>query len=457
MKTISSQSRQILSDTITPIGTFLNLRDVFPATSLFESSDFHRRSNSRSFIGADPIVRMSCEKGRVVVRTETRVEESELRSAEELQKLIDGFQFQNEELNPRNGFFGALAYESVGMFEQIELSNSDELPEFHLVIYRYLLVFDNFKNEVLLIENSLDSNFQGLDRIIQLVYQSRNYRSGFRTSGSAVSNYTDSEFEDLILKAKDHIAAGDVFQLVLSRKFYQDFTGDDFEVYRRIRALNPSPYMFYFDLDKFHLFGASPEAQFKLEDGVAEINPIAGTVKRTGNLDTDNQLSTQLAKDAKENAEHTMLVDLARNDLNRYCDDVIPIRFKEIQEFSHVIHMVSKVRGKLKKGARPIEAFGSSFPAGTLSGAPKYRAMQLIDQYENQSRGFYGGAIGHLAANGDMNFAIVIRTCLSDGKRLEYQAGAGVVMDSDPGMEVEEVYNKSRVINRAIALANQEL
>ncbi len=453
---IYSQSRQILSDTITPIGTFLNLRDYYASTSLFESSDYHSKANSKSFIGSESLVTISVLNGELKIRTENSiVVERSISNGGELNESFEYFQFENKELAALNGFFGLFAYDSVSFFEEIELNSNQELPEVHFVIYRYVVVFDNFKNTATIVENSLTKTFKGLSDFEMMISKGQNYLSSFDCVGAVDGNMSDEEFARKIEGAKKYVAEGEVFQLVLSRKFYQAFQGDDFEVYRQLRALNPSPYMFYFNLEKARLFGASPEAQFKLSDGIAEINPIAGTAKRTGNVAVDNELAQQLAADTKENAEHTMLVDLARNDLNKFCTDVNPVKLKEIQEFSHVLHMVSKVQGSIRN-ARPLDAFGGAFPAGTLSGAPKYRAMQLIDREEKDPRNYYGGAIGHYAANGDMNFAIVIRSCLSRDGILEYQAGAGIVMDSEVNKEIEEVYNKAQVINRAIELANSQ-
>ncbi|MCG8577469.1 MAG: anthranilate synthase component I family protein [Flavobacteriales bacterium] len=455
MKKIYSRQKHFLSDTLTPIAAFLNLRDKYISTSLFESSDYHSRSNSKSFVGCDPLVRLKVHQGEVEIMEENQlVENFSLEGESQLEKLFSDYEFIHSESAALNGFFGVFAYDSVGYFEEIKLNSNDELAEVFFVIYRYLLVFDNFKNTATVIENSLNpESFLGTEDFIAQTFKRQKHLNAFQTIGEKQSNMEDEELATIISQAKENVARGDVFQLVVSRKFSQQFNGDEFEVYRQLRALNPSPYLFFFDLEKAKLFGASPEAQFKVFDGMAEINPIAGTVKRSGKAEVDAELSRQLAEDVKENAEHTMLVDLARNDLNKFCSGVKAETLKEIQEFSHVIHMVSKVRGKLENFS-PITAFGGSFPAGTLSGAPKFKAMELINQYEKDPRTYYGGAIGHIAANGDVNMAIVIRSCLSRNGLLEYQAGAGIVMDSVIENEVAEVENKVRVINRAIELAN---
>ena len=251
-----------------------------------------------------------------------------------------------------------------------------------------------------------------------------------------------------------HCKRGDVFQVVLSREFQRKFKGDEFNVYRALRAVNPSPYLFYFDYGDFKLFGSSPEAQIVVKDDQAGIFPIAGTYPRTGDDQKDAQMAEELRSDPKENSEHIMLVDLARNDLSRNARNVKVDTFSEIQYYSHVIHMVSKVTGTIGTGKSTFQIVADTFPAGTLSGAPKYRAMELIDKYENKSRGFYGGAIGFMGFNGDFNHAIIIRSILSKNNMLTYRAGAGVVSDSNEEKELQEVNNKLGALNEAIERAN---
>lgn len=454
MKKIFTKSKIVCSDTITPIGTFLNLRDRFPGVSLFESSDYRNRQNSKSFICADPIAKLTVDQKILKLRIEHElVLERQIESGQSVSDVIDSFDFSNDQVSELNGFFGLIGYDAIPLFEDIELNEGD-LPSIFLAIYRYVIVFDNFTNQATLLFNSYEGDeADPFDLEVEL-FKAKKHFIKFGLIGAEDSNETDDSFAGKVNQVKGFIARGDVFQLVLSRKFYQRFEGDEFEVYRQLRMLNPSPYMFFFDMDRATVLGASPEAQFKVKGGKAEIHPIAGTVKRTGDVKVDEALVLQLAQDAKENAEHTMLVDLARNDLNRSCTDVGVQTLKEIQQFSHVIHMVSRIEGLIYK--HPIEAFGDAFPAGTLSGAPKYRAMELINQLENTPRGFYGGAIGQIAANGDLNMAIVIRSCLCRNQKIEYQAGAGVVMDSTPQGETQEVHSKVNVIRTAIELANQQ-
>jgi anthranilate synthase component 1 len=260
----------------------------------------------------------------------------------------------------------------------------------------------------------------------------------------------------MVSKAKAHCQRGDVFQMVLSRRFSQQFKGDEFNVYRALRSINPSPYLFYFDYGNYKIFGSSPEMQLKTEGNKATINPIAGTFKRTGDDIKDEQLAADLLKDDKENSEHVMLVDLARNDLSKNTRNVRVSRMKDIQFYSHVIHIVSNVEGTMYDGDSALKVLGDTFPAGTLSGAPKNKAIRLIDQYEPTSRGFYGGCIGFIGINGETNHAITIRSFLSQGDTLHYQAGAGIVNESDEEKELAEVNNKLEALRRAIYTAENK-
>lgn len=456
MNPIYSKHIQLSGDTITPISCFLNLRDVYATPALFESSDYLSKENSKSFICAEPIASFSVHDGKKTLRigkVTEKIEEDDLAKAFEL--VRDKFRFLKNDILALNGFFGAVAYDAIPQVESIDFKEKtrfQDLPEVHFSIYKYLVVFDNFTNKVALIMNTLDEDFSGFDAFHSAIFHAKIHRAKFSLTGEVISNETDESFTEKVNHAKAFTRKGDVFQLVISRAFEQAYSGDEFEVYRQLRTINPSPYMFYFELPNGSLFGASPEAQFRAVKGLAEIHPIAGTIKRTGNIEKDQQLTKKLSSDVKENAEHTMLVDLARNDLNITCADVKVEAYKKIQTFSHVIHMVSKVTGQLKNN-ESIQAFAKSFPAGTLSGAPKFRAMELIDQMEADNRGFYGGAIGHLAPNGDLNTAIVIRSCLAYQGKLFYQAGAGVVLDSIPKNEVLEVKNKIKAVQKAIELA----
>ena len=453
---IFTKSQQILCDTFTPISTFLSLRDNFANVSLFESSDYSSKSNAHSFIGVNPIITIQQTKKNADVRLNGSLTESVLiENHGELDALKSNFVFVDKVNSHQNGFFGVIAYDALQLFEDIDLKDRvNDLPEVFLAAYEFVLVFDHFHNQLTILHNSFDAKSNKLAVIIKALNRDVKVNGDFKLKGDLKSSETDQSFKDKVRLAKDHILRGDVFQLVLSRQFYQKFEGDDFEVYRQLRTINPSPYMFYFDLDKAKLIGASPEAQIKITSALAEIHPIAGTVKKSESQAQNIKEIEALQADEKENAEHIMLVDLARNDLNRFCDNVRVEKLKEVQSFSHVIHLVSNVLGEVKN-ASSLSVFGGSFPAGTLSGAPKYRAIELIDQYESVSRNYYGGAIGLLAANGDVNMAIVIRTALSHQGKLTYQAGAGIVHDSTLDGECQEVYNKVKAVQSAINKANK--
>ena len=460
MKTIFSNYTDVLSDTTTPVNAYFNLRDIFSSVSLFESSDYHSKENSKSFIGVNPLVTLKVEGGQLEVLENNELIKSVVFSGiEQLDDQIKQYDFREESLHHINGFFGYCAYDAIQYFESIPRVKKEkyqDLPELLFSIFEYVIVFDNFSNQTRIIANSIasePSNFSKITHALNgLTFQ--NYK--FEVKGEERANQTNEAFKDLVMKGKDHVKRGDVFQIVLSRCFEQDYVGDDFQVYRQLRATNPSPYMFYLDIGKAKLFGTSPEAQIKVENALAEIHPIAGTIQRPKDgVDQQPQVEA-LKNDPKENAEHVMLVDLARNDLNRSCTEVKVSEYKRIQYFSHVIHMVSKVTGELERD-KSLLTFSNTFPAGTLSGAPKFKAMSLIQDYEPHNRGFYGGAVGHISPNGRINMAIVIRSCLSYQNCLHYQAGAGIVYDSNPDSELEEVNQKIKAVRQAIKKAKNKI
>ncbi len=359
------------------------------------------------------------------------------------------------------GLFGYFTHEIIEHFEDIELKkqpqNARLIPELQYHIYKYIIAVDHFKNELYIFEAlaSADENTDGISKIEYLIQNSDIPKYQFKANGLENSNLTDDEFKGLVNIMKTHIYRGDVFQIVPSRAFSLSFMGDEFNVYRSLRSINPSPYLFYFDYGSYKIFGSSPEAQLTIQDKTATIYPIAGTFKRTGNDQNDQQIALALQADPKESAEHVMLVDLARNDLSRHCNHVEVKAFKEVQFYSHLIHLVSKVSGKLKENTNPFNVVADTFPAGTLSGAPKYRAMELIDQYEKDKRSFYSGAIGFMDFEGNFNHAIMIRSFLSKENRLHYQAGAGIVAGSDPESELNEVNNKIAALRNAIRQAEK--
>ncbi|WP_299112026.1 anthranilate synthase component I family protein [uncultured Winogradskyella sp.] len=463
MKTFSlyTHYKKILADTITPVSIYLKIRDKFPNSILLESSDYHANDNSFSYICCNPIASIKVE-GDTIHQTypdgssKTNFIET-VGVVEEIHKFTQRFKVETHEefkfIN--NGIFGYTSYDAVKYFEDIEISKKEKsvnIPDVYYAVYQNIIAINHFKNEAYIFAHCFDTD-NNIDDILQLI-QTRQYASyDFNTNGDIDSNLTDEEYKEHVELAKKHCGRGDVFQLVLSKQFSQGFSGDEFNVYRALRSINPSPYLFYFDYGNFKIFGSSPEAQLVVSDGKAEIHPIAGTFKRSGNDLKDAELAEELIKDDKENSEHVMLVDLARNDLSRNGSNVTVENYREVQFFSHVIHLVSKVTGTIHKNTDTMQVVADTFPAGTLSGAPKHKAMQLIEKYEKTSRGYYGGAIGFMDFNGNFNHAIMIRTFLSQNHKLFWQAGAGLVAKSNPESELQEVYNKLGALTNAIELA----
>lgn len=459
---INTVSRTQLADVQTPVSIYLKVRDMYPESALLESSDFHSSENSYSFIGVEPLAKFTVKKGRVTEQYpsgEFNVYElrEDKRLDDALNEFIRNFSVEGEKTG-LNGFFGYTSYDAVQYFEDVEITEQDEevgnIPEMTYILYRYVISVNHFRNEMTITENIAEGMSSGIDEIIS-VLDSRNFPTyDFKSRGEVSSPISDEDYMEMVKKGISHCMRGDVFQIVLSRRFAQGFTGDDFKVYRILRSINPSPYLFYFDFGSYRIFGSSPETHLKVEDNVATIDPIAGTFRRTGNDKNDSELAAKLLEDPKENAEHVMLVDLARNDLSRNASDVEVVSYKEIQFYSHVIHMVSRVSGKITEDVNRIKLFADTFPAGTLSGAPKVRAMQLIDSIENHSRGVYGGCIGYIGFDGNLNQAITIRTFVSRNNTLYFQAGAGIVAKSDPYSELCEVNHKLGALKAAIEGAN---
>ncbi len=459
--TFKTISKKRIADTITPVGLYLRFRDKYANTLLLESSDYHSKEESFSFIAIEPVVTMKVENHDFVVSKQGKIIEKNKidKKDKNFYSLFDNFSKSiNLDCEPAlksfNGLYGYSTYDSVQYFENIALNVKDapsKIPLMQYSFYRFIIAINHFNDEMTIIENveaGTESRISEVETIIEA--QAFNTQK-FEIDGQETSNCTNEDFKEYVVKAKSHCKRGDVFQLVLSRQFQQKFKGDEFNVYRALRSINPSPYLFYFDYGSFKLMGSSPEAQIKINEGKATINPIAGTFRRTGDMAEDIKLGKKLSEDKKETAEHVMLVDLARNDLSKHAEKVNVEVFKEVQYFSHVIHLVSTVQGKIK--GNPIEIVGDTFPAGTLSGAPKYKAMQLIDTYENQSRGFYGGAVGIIGLDGSVNLAIAIRSFVSKNNVLYYQAGAGIVIHSDEEKELQEVNNKLAALKKALILA----
>ncbi|MES2588577.1 MAG: anthranilate synthase component I family protein [Bacteroidota bacterium] len=451
------------TDTFTPIGIFLALRNHYSKIALLESNDYHDRTDSKSFIGMNPLAEIVVKNKvlSLIVGDETLKEikiTKETKLISEIQNCIEFFKFQDVE-KQFNGFFGSVSFEfSLFIENQILKKESDlDFPDFQFFLFQYIIVLDHFKDNGILLENSFENSFSEENFPLQLIQKKNHTDLYFELVGEESSSLSDEDFRQFVVKAKNHCTHGDVFQLVLSRNFKQRYFGDDFEVYRSLRRLNPSPYLYYFDFETHRILGSSPEAQLKISDKIAEIHPIAGTVRKSFNLVEDLKAIEFLKNDAKENAEHTMLVDLARNDLSKSCTNVRVEKFKEIQHFSHVIHLVSKVSAKLNDSSSNLELFSDSFPAGTLSGTPKPKALELISTYELKTRDFYGGAIGHIGVDGSLNLAIIIRSILSKNNELHYRAGAGIVIHSNPESELQEVNNKLKAVKNAILQAETRI
>lgn len=458
---LNTVCRTLLADLQTPVSIYLKVRDMYPESALLESSDYHSSENSYSFVGVQPIARFSVNRGTVTElypdqTTHSYPIDTATSLPEALNHFVQSFDIQGE-CKSSNGLFGYTGYDAVQYFEAVSIDSrtesGTEIPEMIYILYRYVIAVNHLRNEMTVTENLQQGETSRMDELLGIL-NSRNFPTyAFQAQNGVTSPISDEEHKANIRKGIHHCMRGDVFQIVLSRRFEQAFTGDDFNVYRTLRSVNPSPYLFYFDFGSFRIFGSSPETHFKIEGNVATIDPIAGTVKRTGNDAEDERLAQQLLADSKENAEHTMLVDLARNDLSRNTTGVYVKSYKELQFYSHVIHMVSRVCGIVPEGANRIKLYADTFPAGTLSGAPKVRAMQLIDQIEPHARGFYGGCIGHIGFDGNLNQAITIRTFLSKNNKLYFQAGGGIVAHSNPDNELAEVSNKLGALRRAIELA----
>ena len=456
----TTSSRTILADLYTPVGVYMRLRDIYPQSALMESSDYHDANNSRSFIGINPLASVAIGHGEATVTfPDGSIERHEVnkayRSDKAIHALIDRISVTGEHADSC-GLYGYTSFNAVRYFEDIavkdETQEKNDAPDMLYILYKDIIIFDHFNNQLTIVtlggETELDNIFRQMNKSNVQAYD-------FHPVGDVASTLTDEEHKENIRKGIKHCLRGDVFQIVLSRRFIQKYEGDDFKLYRALRSINPSPYLFYFDFGGFRIFGSSPETHCRIEGKKAYIDPIAGTTRRTGDAEADRKGAEFLRNDPKENAEHVMLVDLARNDLSRNCHGVKVDFYKDLQYYSHVIHLVSRVSGELDEGADPIKAFIDTFPAGTLSGAPKVRAMQLISEYEPHNRGAYGGCIGYIGLNGSLNQAITIRTFVSRNGELWFQAGGGIVAKSNVDYELQEVNNKLGALRKAILMAEK--
>ena len=463
MYKLNSVKKNIIVDTITPVSIYLKLRDNYSNTILLESSDYSAKDNSYAYICCNPIAKFYVKKNTLFTEYPDgskfqKEVAKDIRIFSELEKFMNKFSIQDDSNHSKKyiskGLFGYMTYDSVRFFEKININNesfSDDIPDIYYSLYSEIIVVNTFNNEANLISHSGNKN--KIDEIEKLITGKKTNEFSFKLNGKLESNLTDDEFLKMVDNGIKHCYRGDVFQIVLSRKFSQKFSGDEFCVYRQLRSINPSPYLFYFDYGSFKIFGSSPEAQLVIKDKKAEIHPIAGTFKRSGDDAVDKEKAIKLFEDDKENSEHMMLVDLARNDLSRSCSNVKVEKDREIQFYSHVIHLVSKVTGELKSPSNDI--IGNTFPAGTLTGAPKFRAMELIEEYENHTRSFYGGAIGFIDFDNNFNHAIMIRSFLSKNQNLFLQAGAGIVSKSNRNNELNEVYNKIGALLKALEKAEE--
>jgi anthranilate synthase component 1 len=479
MKKISihTQVKKWLADIYTPVGIYLRLRDKYRDTILLESTDNHAAENSYSFICVNAIAGIEISSAQ---RLESKLpgqkpEQLEISDSKKVPSLVwefmQKFDSSGDEKEARfaQGLYGYTTYDAIRFFETVTMKDKPEgktadpfsmndnpahiIPLMRYRLYQYVIVINHFKDELFLCENKIDGIPSDPDLLESLIRSKDVPEFPFALSGDETSNMNDADYRSMVEKGISNCHRGDVFQIVLSRRFKQGFTGDEFNVYRALRNVNPSPYLFFYDYGSYKLMGSSPESQLIISNGKAVVHPIAGTFRRTGDDETDQLAAERLLLDAKENAEHVMLVDLARNDLSRVCDDVSVTHYRQVQYYSHVIHLVSEVTGKVRTGSNPFELMAKTFPAGTLSGAPKIRAMELIDSYEPTSRSYYGGALGFMGFDGSCNHAIMIRSMLSKQNQLTYQAGAGVVVSSKPESELQEVNNKLGALKKAIVMA----
>jgi anthranilate synthase component 1 len=465
---IRTTVKRLLADVYTPVSIYLRVRDRFRDTILLESTDHHAAENSWSFICINAIAGIEIRTTHII---ETKLpgqnpEKSAIKNVAEVPGLLWDFMQafdtgkpEDKEARFAQGFYGYTTYDAVQFFDTIQFPGSAGgtplIPLMRYRLYQYVIAFNHFKDELFICENII-AGLPGEMEMVESLIRSKDVPVyPFHLKGEEVSNMGDDAYKEMVKKGIQSCHRGDVFQIVLSRRFEQQFNGDEFNVYRALRSINPSPYLFFFDYGDYRLMGSSPESQLIIQNGQAVVHPIAGTFKRTGDDAVDEKETERLLKDAKENAEHVMLVDLARNDLSRVCDEVAVSHYRQVQYYSHVIHLVSEVAGKVRKNSNPFELMAKTFPAGTLSGAPKFKAMELINSYEPTARSYYGGAIGFMGFDGSCNHAIMIRTFLAKNNTLIYQAGAGIVAASVPENELQEVNNKLGALKKAIERAEK--
>ena len=466
--TLHTEATRMLADIHTPVGIYLRLRDRFRDTVLLESTDNRAAENSRSFICVNAVAGIEVDAdGRVETKYPGRKPDVvKVGDGDSVPLLLKSFMDRFETIatgadaSYAQGLFGYTGYDAVRYFEDFEPGthrnshqSEERIPLIRYRLYQYVIAIDHFRDELVLCENRMEGIPSEAEELMGLIRRRDVPQYPFRVVGEETSNMDDETYLSMVRRGISHCQRGDVFQVVMSRRFSQGYAGDDFNVYRALRHVNPSPYLFYFDYGDYRIMGSSPESQLVVGGGRAMVHPIAGTFRRSGDEETDRREAARLLDDPKENAEHVMLVDLARNDLSRLCDDVSVNSYRQVQFYSHVIHLVSEVSGRPKPGIHPYELLAKTFPAGTLSGAPKVRAMQIIDENEPTARSWYGGSIGYIGFDGTCNQAIMIRSFLSRRNVLTCQAGAGVVKSSDPQSELREVGHKLGALRKAVALA----
>jgi len=459
---INVASKTIIADLYTPVSLFLKIRAHYHQVLLLESSDYSSKENSLSFICFDALAGLMIKDeaySEYKPGSKNEAPRDQIDIVKKVDEFMSSFDIKDTDLSAKfNGLFGFTSFDAIGDFEDLNLNKDkerDDIPVLRYDFYRYILCFDHYYEKLTIMENIPEGESSNIDSIEQILIAKNEQSFEFKLDGTQQERMSDEHFMSMVTKCKEHCHKGNVFQIVPSRRYSQKFTGDEFNVYRTLRSINPSPYLYYYDYGDFKIFGSSPEAQLIVNDGEAEIHPIAGTFKRTGDFQEDLKLAEELKADPKENAEHVMLVDLARNDLSRSLRDVKVKEYKTVQFFSHVIHLVSKLTATVKKGFNPYQIFADTFPAGTLSGAPKIRAMEIIDELEPHSRSYYGGGLGIIFFNGNLNHAIMIRSFLSKDNTLHYQAGAGIVIDSVEEKELQEVNNKLGALNKALVTASE--
>ncbi len=475
----------ILADMETPVSAYCKIA-TGPYSFLLESVEGGERIARYSFIGIDPYLVMK-HRGEIATlhRQRSGRDASDLSSIEEVQchdplafiqtelenyRLVKPLGIAHDKLPSfHGGAVGYLAYETTARFEHIPVPEKDELG-LPLAIFCFtetVLVFDHLKHRVRIVTHlhldtpDLNAEYKRVLAIIEDVQQ-RLHQSPYLPQEPAIrydpvtlqinSNRSHGEFESMVCKAQEYICAGDIFQVVLSQRLSRHVNAAPFTVYRALRSINPSPYMFFLDLQDFHIIGASPELLVRVEDGEVTIHPIAGTRRRGTDPQSDQQLADELKNDPKECAEHVMLVDLGRNDVGRVSipGSVQVSQFMEIERYSHVMHLVSNVTGQLRPDLTPYDALRAGFPAGTVSGAPKIRAMEIICELEGEQRGIYAGAVGYFSHSGNLDTAITLRTMVIQKGRAYIQAGGGIVADSNPAEEYQESMNKAKALLRAL-------